>query len=386
MDFFEQSLAVHKQKKGKVAIKSKVQLRNRDDLSVAYTPGVAAVCKEIAAHPELVFTHTMKANSVAVVSDGSAILGLGNLGAEAAIPVMEGKAILFKKFANIDAWPICVKSQQAEDIVAVVKQIAPVFGAVNLEDIAAPACFEVEAALQEIGIPVMHDDQHGTAVVVFAALMNAVKVVGKQLSSLRVVINGAGAAEMAVANILQDSVQEIILCDTTGAIFDGRTANMNSYKQEIAKRTNSRKIQGVLADALVGADVLVGVSAQGVVTQDMIRRMAPKAIVFAMANPVPEIMPDEAKSAGAAIVARGRSDFPNQVNNVLAYPGIFRGALDAGAVKITKGMKVAAANALASCVEPTADKIIPSPFDKGFVRKIAHAVAKAAKKEGVVRK
>ena len=384
MDFYQKSLEAHKNK-GKLAIKSKLPLKNKDDLSIAYTPGVAAVCKEIAAKPGTVFTHTIKGNTVAVVSDGSAILGLGNLGAEAAIPVMEGKAIIFKKFANIDSWPICVKSQNAQDIINVVKQIAPVFGAINLEDIAAPKCFEVEAALQDLGIPVMHDDQHGTAIVLYAGLMNAAKVVNKQLDSMTIVISGAGAAGIAICKMLVSKVKEIMMCDTTGAIYNGRTENMNPYKQEIAAFTNKQKLRGNLADALKGADVFVGVSAPGVLTKEMIKTMAEKPIIFAMANPVPEIMPDEAKEAGAAVVATGRSDFPNQVNNALVYPGVFRGALDSKATKITTGMKIAAAEALASCVVPTADKIIPSPFDKGYMRKVAKAVMKAAKKEGVIR-
>jgi len=384
MDVYEKSIDAHK-KKGKVAIKSKLPLNNKDDLSIAYTPGVAAVCKKIAAEPSAVFTHTIKGNTVAIVSDGSAILGLGNLGAEAAIPVMEGKAVLFKKFANIDGWPICVKSQKAEDIIHTVKQIAPVFGAINLEDIGAPKCFDIEAALQDIGIPVMHDDQHGTAVVLFAGLMNAAKVLGKEMKSLSVVINGAGAAGNAIAKILHGNVKEIIMCDTSGAIYDGRTENMNSYKQELARITNSRKIKGNLAEAIKGTDVFVGVSAAGALTPEMIKTMNAQPIIFAMANPVPEIMPDEAKQPGAAIVGTGRSDFPNQVNNALAYPGIFRGALDSGATKITAAMKLAAAHALASSVEPTADKILPSPFDKGYMKKIAKAVAKQAKKEGVIR-
>ncbi|MCI0618639.1 NADP-dependent malic enzyme [bacterium] len=384
MDVYEQSIEAHK-KKGKVAIKSKLPLDNKDDLSIAYTPGVAAVCKKIAAEPSAVFTHTIKGNSVAVVSDGSAILGLGNLGAEAAIPVMEGKAIIFKKFANIEAWPICVKSQKAEDIIHTVKQIAPVFGAINLEDIAAPKCFEVEAALQDLGIPVMHDDQHGTAVVLFAGLMNAAKVTGKELSSLTVVINGAGAAGTAIAKILHGNVKETIVCDTSGAIYEGRTENMNPFKQELAKITNQRKTSGKLHEVIKGADVFVGVSAAGALTKEMVKTMTARPFIFAMANPVPEIMPEDAKAAGAAIVGTGRSDFPNQVNNALAYPGIFRGAIDAKATKITAGMKLAAAHALAESVQPTADKIIPSPFDKGYMKKIAKAVAKQAKKEGVIR-
>jgi len=384
MDVYEKSIDAHK-KKGKVTIKSKLPLANKDDLSIAYTPGVAAVCKKIAAEPSSVFTHTVKGNSVAVVSDGSAILGLGNLGAEAAIPVMEGKAIIFKKFANIEAWPICVKSQKTEDIITVSKNIAPVFGAINLEDIAAPKCFEIEAALQDLGIPVMHDDQHGTAVVLFAGLMNAAKVLGKQLASFSVVINGAGAAGTAIAKMLQGNVKEVIVCDTSGAIYNGRAENMNPFKQELALTTNQRKVKGNLSEAVKGTDVFVGVSVPWVLTKEMIKTMNSQPIIFALANPVPEIMPDDAKSAGAAIVATGRSDFPNQVNNALAYPGIFRGALDSGATKITTGMKLAAAHALASSVEPTADKIIPSPFDKGYMKKIAKAVAKQAKKEGVIR-
>jgi malate dehydrogenase (oxaloacetate-decarboxylating) len=384
MDVYEKSIDAHK-KKGKVAIKSKLPLSGRDDLSIAYTPGVAAVCKKIAAEPNSVFTHTIKGNSVAVVSDGSAILGLGNLGAEAAIPVMEGKAIIFKKFANIDAWPICVKSQKAEDIISVTRNIAPVFGAINLEDIAAPKCFEVEAALQDLGIPVMHDDQHGTAVVLYAGLINAAKVTGKKLSDLSIVINGAGAAGTAIAKILHGNVKDIIVCDTTGAIYDGRTENMNQFKQELASITNLRKISGKLADAIKGADVFVGVSAAGALTKEMVKTMNANPFIFAMANPVPEIMPEDAKAAGAAIVATGRSDFPNQVNNALAYPGIFRGALDSKATRITPGMKLAAAHALADSVQPTADKIIPAPFDKGYMKKIAKAVAKQAKKDGVIR-
>jgi malate dehydrogenase (oxaloacetate-decarboxylating) len=384
MDVYEKSIDAHK-KKGKVAIKSKLPLANRDDLSIAYTPGVAAVCKKIAAEPNSVFTHTIKGNSVAVVSDGSAILGLGNLGAEASIPVMEGKAIIFKKFANIEAWPICVKSQKAEDIILVTKNIAPVFGAINLEDIAAPKCFEVEAALQDLGIPVMHDDQHGTAVVLYAGLINAAKITGKQLSSLTVVINGAGAAGTAIAKMLQGNVKDIVVCDTTGAIYEGRTENMNPFKQELARITNSRKLSGKLAEVVKGANVFIGVSVAWALTKEMVQTMAPQPFIFAMANPVPEIMPDDAKAAGAVIIATGRSDFPNQVNNALAYPGIFRGALDSKATKITSGMKLAAARALAASVEPTTDKIIPTPFDKGYMKKIANAVAKQAKKEGVIR-
>jgi len=385
MDTNEKAIEAHKEK-GKLIIASKLPIETKEDLSIAYTPGVAAVCKEIADNPEKVFSHTVKGNSVAVVTDGSAVLGLGNIGAEASLPVMEGKSVLFKRFANIDSWPICVKSQESSDIIEVVKQIAPGFGAINLEDISAPRCFDIEAALQDIGIPVMHDDQHGTAVVSYAGLINAAKLVGKSLDSLSVVINGAGAAGMAIAKILDGQVKEVTLCDRAGAIFEGRSENMNKYKAEIAKITNPRKIRGSLSEAVKGMDVFIGVSAPGVLTQAMVKTMADKAIIFAMANPVPEIMPDEAKAAGAAIIATGRSDFPNQVNNVLAYPGIFRGALDVGAIKITQNMKVAAAHALAEFAEPTPEKIMPEPFDSGYMEKIAEAVGEQAKKEGVIRK
>jgi len=394
MDIDKRSLDVHKKHNGKLAITSKLPIETKEDLSIAYTHGVAAVCKEIADNPSSVYTHTIKANTVAVVTDGSAVLGLGNIGAEAALPVMEGKAILFKRFANIDSWPICVKTQNPQDIITLVKNIAPTFGAINLEDIKAPQCFEIEAALQDIGIPVMHDDQHGTAIVLLAGLLNAAKVVNKPFDSLRIVINGAGSAGMAIAKLLScidatqhcTPVKEVILCDTKGAIYDGRTENMNAYKEELAKLTNPRKIQGTLADALNDADVFIGVSAPGSLRPEMIKTMAERPIVFAMANPIPEIMPDEAKQAGAAVVGTGRSDFPNQVNNVLAYPGVFRGALDAHATKITPGMKIAAALALSQCVaEPTAEKIIPGPFDEGVAQQVARAVAEAAKKENVIR-
>ncbi|MBI4140898.1 NAD-dependent malic enzyme [Candidatus Woesearchaeota archaeon] len=395
MDVYEESFELHKKKKGKIVVKSKVRVKNKQDLSLAYTPGVAEVSRRIAANKNEVFECTLKANTIAVVSDGSAILGLGNLGAEAAIPVMEGKAVLFKEFAKLDAFPICLSTQDAQEIISTVKFIAPVFAGINLEDISAPRCFEVEAALQDIGIPVMHDDQHGTAVVVTAALMNAAKVVNKQFSELRVVINGAGAAGIAVTRLLLGvgvdktlftPVKEVVLCDTAGVIYEGRVENMNAYKAEIAKISNPKKIRGSLADAMKGADVFVGVSAPNIVTQGMVKSMAQSSIVFAMANPVPEIMPDEAMAAGAVVVATGRSDFPNQVNNALGFPGIFRGAVDAKSTKITTEMKLAAAFALAGCVEaPSADRIVPSPFEKNVVKSIAKAVKKAAIKAGVVR-
>lgn len=386
-DIYQESLKVHAEKKGKIAIQNKLPLENKHDLSVAYTPGVAEPCRVIAKNKDDAYKYTIKANTVCVLSDGSAVLGLGNLGAAGAIPVMEGKCALFKRFGNLDAWPICVQSQKPEDIIMVAKNIAPVFGGINLEDIAAPGCFQVEQALQDIGIPVMHDDQHGTAIVVLAALMNAAKVVKKELKDLAVVMSGIGAAGIAIANMLQQAsadkqpVKDIIMCDTKGILYAGRKENMNPFKEEIAGRTNKNKLQGSLADALKGADVFIGVSGPNQVTADMVKAMAKGAIILALANPVPEIMPEDAKKGGAAVIATGRSDYPNQVNNVLAFPSIFRGAIDARAPRITLAMKLAAAHALAGCVaNPSADKIIPSPFDAGVHERVAKAVQEAAKK------
>jgi malate dehydrogenase (oxaloacetate-decarboxylating) len=386
-DIYARSLKAHAEKKGKIAIQNKMPLETKDDLSIAYTPGVAEPCKVIAKNKDDAYKYTIKSNTVCVLSDGSAVLGLGNLGAAGAIPVMEGKCALFKRFGNLDAWPICVQSQKPEDIIMVAKNIAPVFGGINLEDIAAPGCFQVEQALQDIGIPVMHDDQHGTAIVVLAALINAAKVVKKQFHELTIAMNGSGAAGIAIANILlqedpatgRKAVKDIILCDTKGIIYDGRKENMNSYKEEIAKRTNKRKLKGNLADAMKGADTFIGVSGPNQATAEMVGTMAPGAIILALSNPTPEIMPDEARKGGAAVVASGRSDFPNQVNNVLAFPAVFRGAIDARAPRITLQMKLAAAQALADCVKsPTADKIIPSPFDSGVHDAVAKAVMTAA--------
>ena len=387
-DIYKDALALHAKHKGKLEIRSKVPLKNKFDLSRAYTPGVAEVCREIARDRNLAYKYTLKANTIAIVTDGSAVLGLGNIGGNAAIPVMEGKAILFKEFAGIDAFPICFENYET-DFVDQVKNIAPVFGGINLEDIAAPKCFEVEDALQDIGIPVMHDDQHGTAVVVLAALLNACKVTGRRYEDLNIVISGAGAAGFAITRLLKcigynpnvcTRVNEIIVCDTFGTIFRGREGlYKNKYKFILAEETNRPALSGKLADALNGADVFIGVSAPNLVTEEMVRSMNKDAIVFAMANPVPEIWPDVAKKAGAAVVGTGRSDFPNQINNVLAFPGIFRGALDARATRITDEMKIAAAHAIANFVKkPQRDNIMPSILDKAVTRAVAKAVEEAA--------
>ena len=387
-EIYQEALALHAAHKGKLEIRSKVPLKTKHDLSLAYTPGVAEVCREIAKDRNLAYKYTLKANTIAIVTDGSAVLGLGNIGGYAAIPVMEGKAILFKEFAGVDAFPICFENYET-DFVDQVRNIAPVFGGINLEDIAAPKCFEVEDALQDIGIPVMHDDQHGTAVVVLAALLNACRVTGKKFEDLNIVICGAGAAGFAITRLLKcigynpnvcTKVNEIIVCDTQGTIFRGREGlYKNKYKFIIAEETNRPALSGKLEDAMIGADVFIGVSAPGVATEDMVRSMGKDAIVFAMANPVPEIWPDAAKHAGAAIVGTGRSDFPNQINNVLAFPGIFRGALDARATRITDEMKIAAAHAIASCVaKPQRDRIMPNILDKDVTKAVAKAVADAA--------
>ncbi len=373
---YQDSLDLHKKYRGKLAVASKVPLVDRKDLSLAYTPGVGQVSIEIGKDKELAKVYTLKANTVAVVSDGSAILGLGNLGAEAAIPVMEGKAVLFKEFADVDAFPICLATQDTEQIINIVKQIAPVFGGVNLEDIAAPRCFEIEERLRnELSIPVMHDDQHGTAVVVLAAMINAVKLRGLEVAKTKIVFSGAGAAGTAVMKLLlRYGFKDIVVCDTQGAIYKGR-AGLTQEKMDIAQCTNPRDVSGSLADVIVGADVFVGVSKAGLLTADMVKTMAERPIIFALANPVPEIMPDVAKAAGAFIVATGRSDFPNQINNVLAFPGIFRGALDNGIKQFTDDMFLAAAKALAAYVKnPTVDMILPSPFDKEVVKVVAQVI------------
>ncbi len=392
-DYGSQSVSLHSKLHGKIEVRSKVPLQNRLDLSLAYTPGVAEVCLEIARNPERVHELTVKHNTVAVVSDGSAILGLGNLGAAAAIPVMEGKAVLFKEFANVDAFPICLDTQDTDEIVRTVRLLAPVFGGINLEDIAAPRCFEVEARLQDLGIPVFHDDQHGTAIVVLAALINALKVTGKDLGQCTVVFSGSGASAIACAKLIRSfgllgvlpMPGDILLCDSKGIVHRGRT-DLNPYKQEILEWTNRSNRSGSLADALKGADVFIGLSQAGLVSPEMVQSMNRHPIVFAMANPVPEIMPDLAHAAGAVVVGTGRSDFPNQINNVLAFPGVFRGALDAQATVINEEMKVAAAQALAEIVlEPTPERVLPNPLDKSVAYRVAEAVAEAAKKTGVCR-
>ncbi len=384
-----EAIELHGKSRGKLEVKSKVPLKTRRDLSLFYTPGVAAVSAAISKDKSLAYKYTIKHNSVAVVSDGSAVLGLGNIGPEAAIPVMEGKCILFSHLAGIDAFPICLDVHTPDEIVAVVKAIAPVFGGINLEDIAAPKCFEIEERLKrELGIPVMHDDQHATAVVVLAGLMNALKVVGKKKEDVIVVMNGAGAAGIATARmIVTFGVKDLVMVDTSGAIYAGRREGMNPQKEHIASITNRSMRKGTLAQVIAGADVFIGVSKAGVLTQEMVKSMGAKPVIFAMANPVPEIMPDEAKAAGAAVIATGRSDYPNQINNSLAFPGIFRGALDCRASEINEKMKLAAANALAGLVPlPSAEKIVPEPLDPAIVPAISKAVASAAYSSGVARK
>ncbi len=391
MDYFKESLNLHRELKGKIEMVNKMPLETKEDLSLAYSPGVAAPCEHIAAHPESVWELTLKSNTVAIVSDGSAVLGLGNIGAEAAIPVMEGKAMLFKRFAGINGVPICLDTQNVDEIVATVKRIAPVFGGINLEDISAPRSFEIEQRLQDIGIPVFHDDQHGTAIVVLAALINASKLLGKSLLQLRVVVNGAGAAGVAIAKLLKcldnsDSdrcmaVKEVIMCDSKGIIHSGRQ-NLNPAKKELLSFTNSKDLSGSLLDALHGADVFIGVSKGDLLQAEDIHRMAPNPIIFGLANPIPEIMPEEAYAGGAAVVGTGRSDLPNQVNNVLGFPGIFRGALDARASRISPDMKLAAAWAIAESVEQISrEQVIPSTLDEAVSQRVAKAVYEVALQE-----
>lgn len=378
MNYDQMAIELHAKHRGMIGVHSKVGLNTIDDMSTAYTPGVAAVCMEIARDRSKAYELTCKGNAVAVVSDGSAVLGLGDIGAEASMPVMEGKALLFKELANIDAWPICIDAHDAESIVAIVRSIAPTFGGVNLEDIAAPKCFEVEEALQDIGIPVFHDDQHGTAVVTLAAMLNALRVVDKEFSEIKVVFSGAGASGIACCKILQVmGARNITMIDTRGAIYEGRD-NLTPVKQEIAATTNPERLKGDVHHAIKGADVFIGLSTANLLTDDDVRAMNADAIVLAMANPDPEIMPDEAMRGGAAVVGTGRSDLPNQINNVLAFPGILRGALDVRAARITTRMKIAAAHAIADLVpEPTPDDIIPYALNAQVVPAVAKAVGDA---------
>lgn len=383
-DVYEQSLKLHEQHHGKVAVQSKVRVTNKEDLSLAYTPGVAQPCREIHKDEEAVYRYTAKGNLVAVVSDGSAVLGLGNIGAKAALPVMEGKAILFKEFADIDAFPICLDTQDSEQIIQTVKFLAPTFGGINLEDISAPRCFEIEQRLRkELDIPVFHDDQHGTAIVVSAGVLNALRLVHKDITSARFVINGAGSAGISIATLLMEiGAKDIVMVDRAGILCEGEPW-MNEAQQAMAKKTNQAGLRGDLRMAMKGRDVFIGVSAPNIVSADMVAEMNDDAIVFAMANPVPEIMPQEAKKCGARVVATGRSDFPNQINNVLVFPGIFRGALDARADDISEEMKIAAAKAIAAIVsdeELCEDYIIPDAFNKQVVQAVAQAVMNAAEK------
>lgn len=389
MDNKEKALKQHEEWKGKIEVVSRAKVETAEDLAIAYTPGVAQPCLKIAEDVDLSYKYTRRGNMVAVVTDGTAVLGLGDIGPEAGMPVMEGKCVLFKEFGGVDAFPLCVRSKDVDEIVNTVRLLAGSFGGVNLEDIAAPRCFEIERKLKECcDIPIFHDDQHGTAVVVAAAMINALKLTGRKLEDVRVVTSGAGAAGIAIIKLLVSlGLKEVIMCDRAGAIYEGR-GNLNAEKEQMARITNREKKKGTLAEMLAGADVFIGVSGPGTVTPEMVRTMAPNPILFPMANPVPEIMPDLAKEAGAAVVGTGRSDFPNQINNVLAFPGIFRGALDVRAKDINDEMKIAAAYAIAGLVEEkdlSADYIIPSALDKKVSKAVAQAVAEAARKTGVAR-
>lgn len=386
---YERSLELHEKNHGKVEVISKVKVENREDLSLAYTPGVAEPCRKIHANPDDVYKYTAKGNLVAVVSDGTAVLGLGDIGPLAGMPVMEGKSILFKEFANVDAFPICLDTKDVDEIVETVKRIAPCFGGINLEDISAPRCFEVEARLKkELDIPVFHDDQHGTAIVVCAGLINALKVVGKKMEDIRVVINGAGSAGISICKlILQFGVGDVVLVDRQGALCSGEEW-MNPAQKAMAEVTNKDHQRGLLAEIIKNKDVFIGVSAPNLVTAEMVKTMAKDPIIFAMANPTPEIMPDVAKAGGARVVATGRSDFPNQINNVLVFPGIFRGALDVRATDITEEMKLAASRAIASLITPeelNEEYIIPSPFDKRVCSVVAKEVGRVAREQGIAK-
>ncbi|HIX29848.1 MAG TPA: NADP-dependent malic enzyme [Candidatus Blautia stercoravium] len=390
MDYAKESLRLHKEWKGKIQVVANVPVETKDDLSLAYTPGVAQPCLEIQKDVEKSYELTRRWNMCLVVTDGSAVLGLGDIGPEAGMPVMEGKCVLFKAFGDVDAFPLCIKSQDVDEIVNTIYLISGSFGGVNLEDIAAPRCFEIEKKLKEkCDIPIFHDDQHGTAVITLAGLNNAMKLTGKKKEEVSIVMNGAGAAAISIARLLLNAgYKKVTLCDRNGAIYEGRKEGMNAVKEEMSKITNLEKKSGSLAEQMKGADVFIGVSAPGVVTKEMVESMAKDAVIFACANPVPEIYPEEAKAAGAKVVATGRSDFPNQINNVLAFPGIFRGAFDVRAKDINDEMKIAAADALAGLIteeELTPDYIIPKAFDKRVGPAVAKAVAKAARDTGVAR-
>lgn len=378
MEIKEEALKLHEKLKGKLSINSKIPLDTKQNFSLAYTPGVAEPCKKIFSNKEDVYRYTIKGNTIAVISNGTAVLGLGNIGAKAAIPVMEGKAAIFKELAGVDAFPICIDSEDIEENVNIIRKISPVFGGINLEDYKAPECFEIEKKLQDLGIPVMHDDQHGTAIVVLAGIINSIKLANKKISDIKIVLSGAGAAATAVIKLLisyKANPENIVICDSKGIIYKGREdLTSNAYKQEFAEITNPSITKGSLKDALKGADVFIGLSAKGVLSKEMVLSMNKNPIIFAMANPEPEIFPQDAKEAGAFIVATGRSDFPNQVNNALVFPGIFRGALDCRATQITEKMKIAAAEALAGMVEPEVEKILPDITDKKVALNIAEAV------------
>ncbi len=389
MDKKEYALKKHEEWKGKIEVITRAPITNREELAVAYTPGVAEPCLEISKDVDLSYKYTRRGNLVAVITDGTAVLGLGDIGPEAGMPVMEGKCALFKTFGDVDAFPLCVRSKDVDDIVNTVRLIAGSFGGVNLEDISAPRCFEIERRLKEVcDIPIFHDDQHGTAVVTLAAMTNALKLAGKKIEDISVVVNGSGAAGIAITRLLMSrGLKNVILCDRKGAIYEGRDG-LNPIKEEMAKISNLKKIKGSLGDVIKGADVFIGVSAPGSLTKEMVATMAKDPIIFAMANPVPEIMPDEAKAAGVRIMGTGRSDFPNQINNVLAFPGIFRGALDVRARDINDEMKIAAADAIASCVsesELRPDYIIPDSFNPHVKDAVANAVKEAARRTGVAR-
>lgn len=389
MNYFEESLKLHAKNIGKLEVKSKVVVKTRDDLSLAYSPGVAEPCRKIHENEEDVYKYTSKGNLVAVVTDGTAVLGLGDIGPKAGLPVMEGKAILFKEFANVDAFPICLDTKNVDEIVNTVKLIAPTFGGINLEDIAAPRCFEIEQKLKSIlDIPVFHDDQHGTAIVVLSGLINALKIVNKKLSNIKVVVNGAGAAGTSIAKLLLSSgVKNLIACDKVGILYRG-IEEVDDAKKALAEITNPENLKGSLSDALQNADVFIGVSAPNILTKEMVKAMNKDSIVFAMANPVPEIMPEDAKEAGVKVIGTGRSDYPNQINNVLVFPGVFRGALDVRAKEINEEMKLAAAYAIANYIkeeELNENNVIPSALDKNIAMVVAEAVKKAAIETGVAR-